>query len=112
MFQLPLIYFILIKYVIACSFTVVARESITAVAWDSAGAPIQARSYKRLAIRLLIIPSSHVGFDGKQMLTLALCVGLMKTDGPCHGAVLFSICIGLSRTVGPPEGLRILPAMP
>jgi hypothetical protein len=37
LFQLPLIYFILIKYVIACGLTVIARESITAVAWDSAG---------------------------------------------------------------------------
>ncbi|WIA21511.1 hypothetical protein OEZ85_000714 [Tetradesmus obliquus] len=37
LFQLPLIYFILAKYVVACGLTVVARESITAVAWDSAG---------------------------------------------------------------------------
>jgi hypothetical protein len=37
LFRLPLIYFILIKYVIACGLTVIARESITAVAWDSAG---------------------------------------------------------------------------
>ncbi|KAF6248567.1 hypothetical protein COO60DRAFT_1065160 [Scenedesmus sp. NREL 46B-D3] len=37
LFQLPLIYFILVKYVVACGLTVIARESITAVAWDSAG---------------------------------------------------------------------------
>jgi hypothetical protein len=37
LFRLPLIYFILIKYFIASCLTVVARESVTAVAWDSAG---------------------------------------------------------------------------
>jgi hypothetical protein len=42
LFQLPLIYFILVKYVIACGLTVISRESITAVAWDSAGVPAAA----------------------------------------------------------------------
>lgn len=37
LFQLPLIYFILVKYAVACGLTAAARESITAVAWDSAG---------------------------------------------------------------------------
>lgn len=40
LFQLPLIWFILVKYAIAGGLTVVARESITAVAWDSAGASL------------------------------------------------------------------------
>eukprot|EP00882_Tetradesmus_deserticola_P025295 GHRQ01027771.1.p1 GENE.GHRQ01027771.1~~GHRQ01027771.1.p1 ORF type:complete len:151 (+),score=27.73 GHRQ01027771.1:98-550(+) len=50
LFQLPLIYFILVKYVVACSLTVVARESVTAVAWDSAGgaAPCSACSSCRM----------------------------------------------------------------
>jgi hypothetical protein len=38
LFQLPLIWFILVKYAVAGGLTVIARESITAVAWDSAGA--------------------------------------------------------------------------
>lgn len=38
LFRLPLIWFILVKYAVACGLTVIARESITAVAWDSAGA--------------------------------------------------------------------------
>jgi hypothetical protein len=37
LFQLPIIYFILGKYAIACSLTAVTDEAITAVAWDSAG---------------------------------------------------------------------------
>jgi hypothetical protein len=37
LFRLPLIYFILAKYLVACALTVVSRESVTAVAWDSAG---------------------------------------------------------------------------
>jgi hypothetical protein len=37
LFRLPLIWFIIVKYAVAVGLTVVARESITAVAWDSAG---------------------------------------------------------------------------
>ncbi|WIA21356.1 hypothetical protein OEZ85_000577 [Tetradesmus obliquus] len=37
LFQLPLLYFILAKYTVACILTAVAKEAITAVAWDSAG---------------------------------------------------------------------------
>jgi hypothetical protein len=37
LFELPLLYFILAKYAVACALTVVAKEAITAVAWDSAG---------------------------------------------------------------------------
>jgi hypothetical protein len=37
LFELPLLYFILAKYAVACLLTVVAKEAITAVAWDSAG---------------------------------------------------------------------------
>jgi hypothetical protein len=37
LFELPLLYFILAKYAVASILTVVAKEAITAVSWDSAG---------------------------------------------------------------------------
>jgi hypothetical protein len=37
LYNLRLIYFLLAKYVVAVTMTVVTEDSVTAVAWDSAG---------------------------------------------------------------------------
>jgi hypothetical protein len=63
LFQLQIIYFILAKYAVACTITAVAQESITAVAWDSAGGRVL---WERVAAAgCCSTPQEHVWCDGR-----------------------------------------------
>ncbi|GBF88834.1 hypothetical protein Rsub_01735 [Raphidocelis subcapitata] len=85
LFRLPLIYFILAKYLVACALTAISRESVTAVAWDSAGRALGAGGW---------------GFRGGRV-----------TTGPVTVPYVLSIGIGFSTAVGAPEGFGMLTIM-
>lgn len=107
LFGLPIIYFILGKYAVACGLTLITAESITAVAWDSAGVttgPVTVPFVLSIGIGFATAVNSTEGFG---MLTVAsvapiisvLFVNQIKKPAATVSRRLSDATRGLSRTI-------------
>lgn len=89
LWQLPLIYFVLAKYAVAVALTVAAQESITAVAWDSAGVttgPVTVPFVLAIGIGFAKAVEAPEGF-GEQGCVLA---GLRASRRACSAAATWA----------------------